>query len=236
MKKIPTKIHDAWLLKPKVFGDARGFFMETWNRTSFRDIGLDIDFVQDNQSVSQYGVLRGLHFQRGPMAQAKLVRVAHGVVLDVVVDLRPNSKTCGAHFTIELSAENGRQLFGDDGRRTENRIGPEAIANRLEPLRDVSNGGQHDETQPTGQHNARHSQQQRGSERRRDQDRSHRRNHAARMDSTTSVTNLGNRQPKGPELSGMWRRESDSSGEPRPYVVKCFAVSHVVHYDYSLGT
>ena len=116
MTRIESSLQDCFYIAPPQFKDARGVFCETYNHQAFQKAtGLDIDFVQDNQSVSQYGVLRGLHFQRGPMAQAKLVRVAHGVVLDVVVDLRPNSKTYGAHFTIELSAENGRQLFVPKG-------------------------------------------------------------------------------------------------------------------------
>ena len=111
MKKIPTKIHGAWLLKPKVFGDARGFFMETWNRTSFRDIGLDIDFVQDNHSRSAKHVLRGLHYQSGDAAQGKLVWVTSGTVFDVLVDLRKCSPTYGVWDGYVLNTETHDRLW-----------------------------------------------------------------------------------------------------------------------------
>jgi dTDP-4-dehydrorhamnose 3,5-epimerase len=115
MKKIPTKIHDAWLLKPKVFGDARGFFMETWNRESFRDIGLDIDFVQDNHSRSAKHVLRGLHYQSGDSAQGKLVWVTSGTVFDVLVDLRKCSPTYGVWDGYVLNTETHDRLWVPPG-------------------------------------------------------------------------------------------------------------------------
>jgi dTDP-4-dehydrorhamnose 3,5-epimerase len=112
MKKIATKIHDAWLLKPKVFGDARGFFMETWNRQTFREAGLDFDFVQDNQAFNaRSGTVRGLHFQTAPHPQAKLVRVLAGAILDVAVDVRAGSPTRGRWVSARLTAEGGEQLF-----------------------------------------------------------------------------------------------------------------------------
>ena len=95
MTKIPTKIRNAWLLKPTVFGDARGFFLESWNRDIFRAITLDIDFIQDNHSRSSRGVLRGLHYQIGTAAQGRLVWVTSGTVFDVIVDLRLSSPTFG---------------------------------------------------------------------------------------------------------------------------------------------
>mgnify|MGYP002634810734 FL=1 len=116
MTRIESPLQDCFYIAPPQFKDDRGIFCETYNDAAFQKAtGLTIDFVQDNQSVSQYGVLRGLHFQRAAMAQAKLVRVAYGAVLDVVVDVRPNSKTYGQHFSIELSAQNGRQLFVPKG-------------------------------------------------------------------------------------------------------------------------
>jgi dTDP-4-dehydrorhamnose 3,5-epimerase len=93
-----------------VFGDARGYFFESYNRRDFAQVA-EVDFVQDNESRSCYGVVRGLHFQRPPYAQAKLVRVVEGTVLDVAVDLRPSSPTFGAHVAFDLSGENHRQLF-----------------------------------------------------------------------------------------------------------------------------
>ena len=115
MKKIPTKIHDAWLLKPKVFGDARGFFMETWNRDTFRDAGLDIDFVQDNHSRSAKHVLRGLHYQAGETAQGKLVWVTSGTVFDVLVDLRQSSPTFGVWDGYVLNTETHDRLWVPPG-------------------------------------------------------------------------------------------------------------------------
>jgi dTDP-4-dehydrorhamnose 3,5-epimerase len=99
------------VFEPKVFGDERGYFFESFNQNTFKSIGIDRPFVQDNQARSGYGVLRGLHFQKGDAAQAKLVRVLEGKVLDVVVDLRVGSPTYGKSYSIELSAENKLQLY-----------------------------------------------------------------------------------------------------------------------------
>lgn len=107
-----TPLKDCFLLKPSVFKDERGLFYETFNQKVFQKVtGLNTDFVQDNQSVSSYGVLRGLHFQNGEMAQAKLVRVIKGKVLDIVVDLRKDSETFGKSFSVELDAVENLQLF-----------------------------------------------------------------------------------------------------------------------------
>ena len=107
-----TNLKDLYIFEPKVFEDARGYFFESYNRSVFEfEIGIKNIFVQDNQSKSIYGTLRGLHFQQGDAAQAKLVRVLSGSVLDVVVDLRPNSLTFKKSYSIELSAENKKQLF-----------------------------------------------------------------------------------------------------------------------------
>ena len=104
-------LEGAWLITPKVFGDARGYFMESFKAEEFkRNVG-DVIFVQDNESMSTYGVLRGLHYQSGEAAQAKLVRVSRGKVLDVAVDIRRNSPTYGKHIAVELSDENHCQLF-----------------------------------------------------------------------------------------------------------------------------
>jgi dTDP-4-dehydrorhamnose 3,5-epimerase len=112
MNKILTDIEGCFILEPKVINDGRGYFYESYNKNSFKNVtGLDIDFVQDNQSFSSKGVLRGLHYQIGEAAQAKLVRVIHGAVLDVAVDLRKDSPTFGKHVAVALSAENKRQLF-----------------------------------------------------------------------------------------------------------------------------
>jgi dTDP-4-dehydrorhamnose 3,5-epimerase len=99
------------IIEPKVFEDSRGYFFESFNRKNLTDAGVDAQFVQDNQSLSQYGVLRGLHYQLAPYAQSKLVRVLQGSVWDVVVDIRKNSPTFGQYFGIEISAENKLQLF-----------------------------------------------------------------------------------------------------------------------------
>lgn len=112
MELINTEIPDVLILRPRVFRDARGYFFESFSRRVFRELtGLDIDFVQDNQARSEYGVLRGLHFQKGEHAQAKLVRVTQGKVLDVAVDIRPESPTFGRHVAVELSDDNFLQLF-----------------------------------------------------------------------------------------------------------------------------
>lgn len=99
------------VFEPRVFEDERGYFFESFNRTVFAEAGIDADFVQDNQSRSQKGTLRGLHYQLNPMAQAKLVRVLEGEVLDIAVDIRPGSETYGKVYQLMLSAENRLQLF-----------------------------------------------------------------------------------------------------------------------------
>lgn len=111
MNFIETALSGAFVIEPKVLGDARGYFVETYRQTEFdKHIGA-VNFVQDNESKSSYGVLRGLHFQQGEHAQAKLVRVVKGAVWDVAVDLRRNSPTFGQHMAIELNEENKRQLY-----------------------------------------------------------------------------------------------------------------------------
>ena len=112
MELEQTPLKDCFIVKPKVFEDSRGYFFESFNEKRFNELsGLDVHFVQDNQSFSSYGVLRGLHFQEGEHAQAKLVRVLKGEVLDVCVDIRPDSPTYGEHFSVLLSEENKLQLF-----------------------------------------------------------------------------------------------------------------------------
>jgi dTDP-4-dehydrorhamnose 3,5-epimerase len=112
MRIEQTPLQDCFIIHEKVHGDARGYFIETFNQRDFKAAtGLDIEFVQDNQSKSSKGVLRGLHMQKGATAQAKLVRVIAGSVLDVAVDLRKDSPSFGQHFTIELTAENHKQFF-----------------------------------------------------------------------------------------------------------------------------
>lgn len=114
MQVIPTAVKDALILEPKVFGDARGFFMESWNRRGFAALGLDVDFVQDNHSRSQQSVLRGLHYQI-KQPQGKLVRVVSGAVFDVAVDLRKSSPTFGRWAGVVLSAENQRMFWVPPG-------------------------------------------------------------------------------------------------------------------------
>lgn len=112
MKIAPTAIADVLVLEPHLRMDARGWFMETFRQSVLEDaIGGPVNFIQENESCSNYGVLRGLHFQAPPCAQSKLVRVVEGCVLDVAVDLRVGSPTFGRHVAIELSSENRRQLF-----------------------------------------------------------------------------------------------------------------------------
>ena len=112
MKRIDTALPGVCIIEPDVHGDARGYFMETYSTRNFAAIGIDTVFVQDNQSFSsQKGILRGIHFQNNPMAQAKLVRVTKGAVLDVAVDLRKGSPTYKQLVAVELSAENKRMLF-----------------------------------------------------------------------------------------------------------------------------
>ncbi len=112
MKIIETEIQGLFIIEPDVYGDSRGYFFESFNKRRFEEqTGISVDFVQDNESRSTYGVVRGLHFQRPPHAQAKLVRVVSGRVLDVAVDLREGSPTYGRHVAVELSGENHRQVF-----------------------------------------------------------------------------------------------------------------------------
>ncbi|WP_179353355.1 dTDP-4-dehydrorhamnose 3,5-epimerase [Winogradskyella vidalii] len=107
-----TKLKGCFIIEPQVFKDKRGYFVESYNQATFNNaLGIDINFVQDNESQSSKGVLRGLHYQRGKHAQSKLVRVVKGRVLDVVVDLRPDSSTFGEHVTVELSEANKTQFF-----------------------------------------------------------------------------------------------------------------------------
>ena len=106
MKIIKTKIEGLLIIKPRVFEDDRGYFFESWNKAAFENAGLDISFVQDNQSLSSKGVVRGLHFQNPPFEQGKLVRVLKGSVLDVAVDIRKSSPTYGKHVSVLLSEEN----------------------------------------------------------------------------------------------------------------------------------
>lgn len=111
MNYIQTEIDGVWIIEPRVFNDARGYFMEAFKEEAFRaNIG-DVHFVQDNESKSSFGVLRGLHYQKGEYSQAKLVRVIKGKVLDVAVDLRRSSPTFGKYVSVELSEENKRQFF-----------------------------------------------------------------------------------------------------------------------------
>ena len=112
MNFIPTKLDGVYIVEPGVFGDHRGFFMESWSQRAFEEAGLFYNFVQDNHSYSSVkGTLRGIHFQRGEAAQTKLVRCVRGAVLDVAVDLRPESPTYGQWTAVELSAENKRQFL-----------------------------------------------------------------------------------------------------------------------------
>lgn len=112
MEVRKTAIEGVYIIEPKVFGDARGYFFESYNEREFREkTGLDITFVQDNESKSSYGVLRGLHFQKPPYTQSKLVRVVKGRVLDVAVDIRKDSATYGKYVAVELTEENHLQFF-----------------------------------------------------------------------------------------------------------------------------
>ena len=111
MKTQTTDIEGIVIIEPQVFGDSRGYFMETYQKEKYAAAGIDVTFVQDNESMSSYGVIRGLHYQAEPFAQAKLIRVVAGRVLDVAVDIRKNSPTFGKIFTLELSSENKLQLF-----------------------------------------------------------------------------------------------------------------------------
>jgi dTDP-4-dehydrorhamnose 3,5-epimerase len=112
MNFIPTKLKGCFIIEPKIIKDDRGYFMESFNEKTFqKGIGQEVHFVQDNQSYSTKGVLRGLHYQVGEHAQAKLVRVLHGEVLDVAVDIRPDSETYGQYEAVKLSGENQTQFF-----------------------------------------------------------------------------------------------------------------------------
>jgi len=111
MEVIETGIEGVMILEPRIFKDARGYFFESFSSREFQEKVCQTTFVQDNESFSSYGVVRGLHFQKPPFTQAKLVRVIKGAVLDVAVDLRKNSPTYGKHVAIELTGENHRQLF-----------------------------------------------------------------------------------------------------------------------------
>ena len=111
MKVIKTAIEDVVIIEPNVFGDARGYFFESYSQKKFDEQVRPVKFVQDNESKSKYGVLRGLHFQKGKDAQSKLVRVVKGRVLDVAVDIRKGSPTFGKYVAVELTEDNHRQLF-----------------------------------------------------------------------------------------------------------------------------
>jgi len=112
MEFIKTEIDGVWIIEPKVFNDERGYFFESFKQAEFdKHIGYHVDFIQDNESKSSYGVLRGLHYQEGDTAQAKLVRVIKGKVVDVAVDLRKSSPTFGKYVMVELSEDNKRQFF-----------------------------------------------------------------------------------------------------------------------------
>ena len=111
MHFIDTGIEGVFVVEPRLFEDRRGYFFESYSKAKFEAAGLHYDFIQDNQSKSGYGTVRGLHFQLPPHAQSKLVRVVEGRVLDIAVDIRKNSPTFGKHIAVELSAENHRQIF-----------------------------------------------------------------------------------------------------------------------------
>tara|TARA_B100000945_G_C20333976_1_gene573846 strand:- start:155 stop:697 length:543 start_codon:yes stop_codon:yes gene_type:complete len=111
MKVIKTPIQGLLVFQPNIFVDERGYFFESWSKKKYQDLGLDMDFVQDNESFSKKGVLRGLHFQNPPFEQGKLVRVIKGAVLDVAVDIRKDSITYGQHFSVELSGENKKVFW-----------------------------------------------------------------------------------------------------------------------------
>ncbi len=111
MNIIKTDIEGVVIIEPRIFGDSRGYFYESWSEKDFNEQVREVRFVQDNQSKSSYGVLRGLHFQKGEHAQSKLVRVVKGRVLDVAVDIRKGSPTFGKHVAVELTEDNHRQFF-----------------------------------------------------------------------------------------------------------------------------
>ena len=111
MNVVKTALPEVVIIEPKIFGDARGYFFESWNQAKYEELGIKADFIQDNESKSRFGVLRGLHYQAAPYTQAKLVRVISGAVFDVAVDIRKGSPTFGKYVAVELSGENKRQLF-----------------------------------------------------------------------------------------------------------------------------
>lgn len=111
MNVIKTKFEDLLVFEPKIWGDERGYFFESYNRNTLQEFNVNNEWIQDNEAYSERGVLRGLHYQKAPFGQAKLVRVAHGEVLDVVVDLRQKSKTYGQSFSIILSGTNKKQML-----------------------------------------------------------------------------------------------------------------------------
>ena len=111
MNIIKTELPGVLIIEPKVFGDARGYFFESWNQATYEAAGITGNWLQDNESLSCFGVLRGLHYQAAPYTQAKIVRVFTGTVLDVAVDIRKGSPTYGRHIAVELSGENKRQLY-----------------------------------------------------------------------------------------------------------------------------
>ena len=115
MNVIDTEIPEVKIIEPKVFGDSRGYFFESWSEKRYKEAGIDCNWLQDNESRSRYGVLRGLHYQAAPYTQAKLVRVIKGAVLDVAVDIRKGSPTFGKHVAVELTEDNKRPLFGPRG-------------------------------------------------------------------------------------------------------------------------
>lgn len=111
MNLLPSAIPDVLIVEPQVFGDARGYFFESWNKRVWSEHGIDAEFIQDNESSSRFGVLRGLHYQAFPYTQAKLVRVIRGTALDIALDIRRGSPTFGRTVAVELSGANKRQLF-----------------------------------------------------------------------------------------------------------------------------
>jgi dTDP-4-dehydrorhamnose 3,5-epimerase len=111
MKLIDTPFEGLYIIQPKVFSDSRGYFFESYSARKFKELGLDINFVQDNESFSDYGVIRGLHYQLAPYTQAKLVRTVRGSILDVAVDIRKNSRTYGKHFAYELNDKTKEMLL-----------------------------------------------------------------------------------------------------------------------------
>ncbi|MFN4235498.1 MAG: dTDP-4-dehydrorhamnose 3,5-epimerase [Bacteroidia bacterium] len=115
MQVIPTDFEDLYIIQPKCFEDDRGYFFESYNENEFKKNGLNLKFVQDNQSLSHKNVLRGMHFQHPPFAQGKLVRVIKGAVFDVVIDLRKKSPTFGKYFSIELNEHNKTMLYVPEG-------------------------------------------------------------------------------------------------------------------------